>query len=62
MLNISKYVKSKRIGTPIYFSPEIIKHESYDHRTDIWSFGIVMYHLATLELPFIDATFAGLMK
>ncbi len=52
MLSNLNYAKTKRIGTPLYLAPEIIKHESYDHRCDIWSFGVVMYHMATLEFPF----------
>ncbi len=62
MLNKTKYVKTRRIGTPLYLSPEVIKHESYDHRSDVWSFGVVMYHLAALEVPFLDTKLQGLMK
>ena len=62
IVNNSNYVRTKRIGTPLYLSPEIVKHETYDHRTDIWSLGIVMYHIATLEFPFLDANINGLLK
>jgi NIMA (never in mitosis gene a)-related kinase len=62
MLNNTKYAKTQRIGTPLYLSPDIIKHESYDHRTDIWSLGVVMYHMATLEFPFMDSNMNGLIK
>ncbi len=61
-LNNQKYVKSKRIGTPLYLSPDIIKNEAYDHRTDIWSLGVVVYHMATLDFPFLDSNINGLMK
>ena len=62
ILSNNKYVKTKRIGTPLYLSPEVIKHETYDHRADIWSLGIVMYHLTTLELPFYDNSIENLSK
>ena len=50
------------MGTPYYLSPEIIKKQSYDHRTDIFSLGVVMYHMTTLEVPFNDNKIEGLMN
>ena len=41
-----------RVGTPLYLSPELIKQVPYDYKTDIWSFGCSLYHLACLEPPF----------
>ena len=48
------------IGTPYYFSPEIINGEPYNYKTDIWSLGVVLYEMCNLKLPFDSNNIAQL--
>ena len=40
------------IGSPLYMSPEQIQSHPIDPRSDIFSFGIVLYQMLTGQLPF----------
>lgn len=49
-------VMTAETGTYRWMAPEVIEHLPYDHRADVFSFGIVLWELLTGKLPYEDMT------
>ena len=48
------------VGTPYYLSPEICQNKAYDEKSDVWSLGVIIYELITLNKPFDSQSQMGL--
>jgi eukaryotic-like serine/threonine-protein kinase len=61
VVETSKTQTGMLIGTFAYMSPEQYHGEHADERSDIWSFGVLLYELFCSQKPFLGQTPASLM-
>ena len=50
------------LGSPLYMAPELVKEKTYDHRVDVWAFGVITYILISGVPPFAGDDKDGIYK
>ena len=54
--------RSKNPGTPAYMAPELLQRQVFDHRADIFAYGVTAYEALTGEKPFAGETPAEILR
>tara|TARA_B100001093_G_C26769695_1_gene989534 strand:- start:469 stop:1599 length:1131 start_codon:yes stop_codon:yes gene_type:complete len=49
-------------GSPLYMAPEIIQNKQYNHKSDIWSLGVIIFELFTKKHPYYTTSKKNLIK
>jgi len=43
------------LGSPMYMAPEVLNHQTYTNRADIWSLGVIFFEMLTGHGPYPEA-------
>jgi serine/threonine-protein kinase len=54
--------KESIVGSPAYLSPETIREEPVDFRSDVYSLGATFYHVLCGSPPFTDSSLEGVLR
>ncbi|NXD27320.1 STK36 kinase, partial [Spelaeornis formosus] len=61
-MSIHTMVLTSIKGTPLYMSPELVEERPYDHTTDLWSVGCILYELFVGSPPFYSNSILQLVN
>ena len=61
-MSVNTLVLTSIKGTPLYMSPELVQEKPYDHTSDLWALGCIMYELYTGLPPFYTTSVVQLVK
>jgi hypothetical protein len=50
------------VGTPWYMSPELVRRQAFDRRSDIYSIGVILYEALLREPPYDHADLPALLE
>ncbi|CAD8053661.1 unnamed protein product [Paramecium sonneborni] len=51
-----------QVGSPLYMSPETLLKQDYNHKTDIWSLGVLYFEMIFGVVPFFSMELEDLIK
>ncbi|CAK82281.1 unnamed protein product (macronuclear) [Paramecium tetraurelia] len=62
VFNYKAQILKSNLGTPAYMSPQLLKEEQYTTKSDIWSFGIILYQIIFNTLPWVGKSEGDLVQ
>lgn len=50
--NFQRQMLTSLVGTPLYMSPQILMHEKYTSKSDLWSLAFIFYEMMYGKTPY----------